>query len=42
LQGMPLATQSYSYQQPSTLANIGGTSGGLSAMYNNLFNSPAK
>jgi hypothetical protein len=25
LQGMPLATQSYSYQQPSTLANIGGT-----------------
>jgi hypothetical protein len=42
LQGMPLATQSYSYQQPSTLANIAGTSGGLSAMYNNLFNSPAK
>ena len=37
LQGMPLATQSYSYQQPSTLANIGGTSGGLSAMYDQLF-----
>jgi len=42
LQGMPLATQSYSYQQPSTLANIGGTAGGIGAMYNQLFNSPAK
>ena len=37
LQGMPLATQSYSYQQPSTLSNIAGTSGGIGAMYNNLF-----
>ena len=37
LQGMPLATQSYSYQQPSTLANIGGTAGGLGAMYDQLF-----
>ena len=42
LQGMPLATQSYSYQQPSTLANIAGTSGGLGAMYNNLFGTPTK
>jgi hypothetical protein len=37
LQGLPLATQSYTYQQPSTLANIGGTAGGLGAMYNQLF-----
>ena len=37
LQGMPLATQSYSYQQPSTLANIGGTAGGIGAMYDKLF-----
>lgn len=37
LQGMPLATQSYSYQQPSTLSNIAGTAGGIGAMYNNLF-----
>jgi len=37
LQGMPLATQSYNYQQPSTLANIGGTAGGIGAMYDQLF-----
>jgi hypothetical protein len=37
LQGLPLATQSYTYQQPSTLANIGGTAGGLGAMYDQLF-----
>jgi hypothetical protein len=42
LQGMPLATQSYSYQQPSTVSNIAGTAGGLTSLYNNLFNSPAK
>jgi hypothetical protein len=42
LQGMPLATQSYSYQQPSTVANIAGTAGGLTSIYNSLFNSPAK
>jgi len=33
LQGMPLATQSYTYTQPSTMANIGGTSGGLASLY---------
>ena len=37
LQGMPLATQSYSYQQPSTVSNIAGTAGGLMAMYESLF-----
>ena len=39
LQGMPLATQSYNYQQPSTVANIAGTAGGLTSLYNNLFSS---
>jgi hypothetical protein len=33
LQGMPLATQSYTYAQPSTMANIGGTAGGLASLY---------
>ena len=33
LQGMPLATQSYTYTQPSTMANIGGTAGGLASLY---------
>ena len=32
LQGMPLATQSYSYQQPSAISNIGGTAGGISSL----------
>jgi hypothetical protein len=35
LQGMPLATQSYTYQQPSTMANVGGTAGGLASLYKN-------
>lgn len=33
LQGMPLATTAYSYQQPSTLSNAMGTAGGLSSLY---------
>lgn len=33
LQGMPLATQSYTYQQPSTVANAAGTAGGLASLY---------
>jgi len=37
LQGMPLATQSYTYQQPSTVANVQGTAGGLSSLYKTLF-----
>jgi len=32
LQGMPLATQSYSYQQPTAISNIGGTAGGISSL----------
>ena len=43
LQGMPLATQSYNYTQPSTVSNIAGTAGGLTSLYNNLFaDTPAK
>ena len=34
LQGLPLATQSYTYQQPSTVANAAGTAGGLASLYN--------
>ena len=30
---MPLATQSYTYQQPSTVANAAGTAGGLASLY---------
>lgn len=37
LQGLPLATQSYTYQQPSTLSNILGATGGISDLYNILF-----
>jgi hypothetical protein len=37
LQGLPLATQSYSYQQPSALSNILGATGGISDLYNILF-----
>jgi len=34
LQGMPLATQSYSYQQPTAISNIAGTAGGLTSLLN--------
>lgn len=37
LQGLPLAAQSYSYQEPSTLSTIMGSAGGVSALYNSLF-----
>jgi hypothetical protein len=29
---MPLAAQSYSYQEPSTLSNIMGSAGGVKAL----------
>ena len=32
LQGLPLATQSYSYQQPTAISNIAGTAGGISSL----------
>jgi hypothetical protein len=37
LQGMPLAAQSYSYQEPSLGSNIMGASGGISSLLNTLF-----
>ena len=37
LQGMPLAAQSYSYQEPSTLSTIMGSAGGVKALYDTLF-----
>ena len=41
LQGLPLAAQSTTYNTPSTLSQILGSSGGLMDLYNQLFN-PAK
>ena len=37
LQGLPLQTQSYSYQQPSTLSNIASTAGGTMSLYDQIF-----
>lgn len=37
LQGMPLAAQSYSYQEPSTISNIMGSAGGVKSLYDTLF-----
>ena len=37
LQGLPLATQSYTYQQPSALSELQGTSGGIMSLYDKLF-----
>lgn len=39
LQNLPLATQSYSYNQPSALSQAGSQSGGLMDMYDRLFGS---
>lgn len=37
LQGLPLATQSYSYQEPSSFANILGGAGGIMELFDLLF-----
>lgn len=37
LQGLPLATQSYSYQEPSSFANILGGAGGIMTLLKDLF-----
>jgi hypothetical protein len=37
LQGLPLAAQTYSYAQPSTLSEILGSAGGLQSLYKILF-----
>jgi hypothetical protein len=41
LQGLPLAAQSYSYQQPSGLSELLGGSAGLMSLFQNLFKAPA-
>jgi hypothetical protein len=41
LQGLPLAAQTYSYAQPSTLSEILGSAGGLQKLYSILFPSAA-
>ena len=38
LQGLPLATQSYTYNEPSAISNLMSTAGGISSLYNTLFN----
>lgn len=42
LQGLPLATQSYSYAQPSDLSNILGTAGGIQELYDLIFGGAGK
>ena len=37
LQGLPLAAQTYSYSQPSTLSQILSGTGGIMDLYNRLF-----
>ena len=37
LQGLPLAAQSYTYSQPSTLSNIINSAGGIGKLYQDLF-----
>jgi hypothetical protein len=37
LQGLPLQTQSYSYQQPSAIAQAGSTAGGIMSLYDQIF-----
>lgn len=37
LQGLPLAAQSYTYAQPSTLTSILNSAGGISQLYKDLF-----
>jgi len=40
LQGLPLQTQSYSYQQPSALSSAMGTTGGIMSLYDQIFGTP--
>jgi hypothetical protein len=37
LQGMPLAAQSYSYAEPSTLSTVLSSAGGIKSLYDTLF-----
>jgi hypothetical protein len=40
LQGLPLQTQTYSYQQPSALSSAMGTTGGIMSLYDQIFGTP--
>lgn len=40
LQGLPLAAQTTTYQEPSTLSNILGGAGGISGLYDSIFGTP--
>ena len=40
LQGLPLQTQTYSYQQPSALSSAMGTTGGIMSLYDQIFGPP--
>ena len=40
LQGLPLQTQTYSYQQPSALSSAMGTSSGIMSLYDQIFGTP--
>ena len=42
LQGLPLAAQSYTYSQPSTLSNILSSAGGIGQLYQDLFGGSTK
>ena len=37
LQGLPIETQSVSYQEPSVLSQVLGSAGGIKSLYDNLF-----
>ena len=37
LQGLPIETQSMTYQEPSTLSSTLGSAGGIMSLYNTLF-----
>ena len=37
LQGLPLAAQSYTYQQPSALTSLMNTAGGIGQLYETIF-----
>jgi hypothetical protein len=37
LQGLPLAAQSYTYNEPSMASNLSGTLGGITSLYDTLF-----
>ena len=41
LEGLPLATQSYTYAEPSRVSQLAAMGGGANALYENIFGSPS-